>query len=177
MFPCVARFLAVLIVLPTMSSMAQAQIEPALPGSVEYSLLSNHQSWIEVSDPITTGIYVEDLLTNRLNQPAGRGYIGIVAGTSFDQDYGEMAATVDFGRNYSVGIVFSELTAVRIIPEPSALLLSAGGLLCAAKVRGRRRTPPNDYLIRSPDDDPSRLARKSKFNNRRTSWGVSSGTR
>ncbi len=137
-FLCVAQMLGIPIVLLALSSTALAQIEPALPGSIEYSLISNNQSWIGTSDPIDIGSYVEDLLTDRLNQPAGRGYIGIVTDTGFDQDYNEMAATVDFGRNYSVGIVFSELTAVQIVPEPSTLLLLPGVLFWCAAVRRRR---------------------------------------
>ena len=137
--PRVVQMLGIPIVLLALSSTAFAQIEPALPGSVEYSLISNNQSWFRTSDPITTGTYVEDLLTERWNQPEGRGLIGIVTATGFDQDYGVMAAMVDFGRDYSVGIVFPELTAVQIVPEPSTLLLLPGALFWCAAVRRRRR--------------------------------------
>jgi hypothetical protein len=126
------------MVLLALSSTALAQIEPALPGSVEYTLLSNNQTWIQTSDPITVGTYVEDLLKDRLNQPAGRGFIGIVTETGFDPDYGVNAAIVDFGRNYSVGIVFPELTAVQIVPEPSTLFLLPASLLCRAAFRKPR---------------------------------------
>src|SRR3954466_5199532 len=123
----VAQVLGVSIVLLAPSSTAVAQIEPGLPGSIEYTVLSNNQTWIHTLDPITTGRYVEDLLTDRLNQPDGRGSIGIVTDTGFDPDYGVMAATVDFGRNYSVGIIFPELSPIQIVPEPTtaALLLLA----------------------------------------------------
>ena len=140
----VTQLLGIHIVLLALSSTAFAQIEPALPGSIEYSLISNNQSWIETSDPITTGIYVEDLLTDRSNQPEGRGIIGIVTGTGFDEDYGVMAAMVDFGRDYSVGIVFPELTALQVVPEPSTLLLLPGVLVWCVAVRRRRREPPNN---------------------------------
>jgi hypothetical protein len=134
----VIQVLGVPVVLLALSSMAVAQIEPAAPGSVEYSLLSTNQSWIVTSDPIDIGSYVQDILTGRQNQPDGRGYIGIVTGTGFDQYYNEMAATVDFGRNYSAGIIFSQLTAVHIVPEPSTLLLLPGVLFwCAARRRRR----------------------------------------
>src|SRR3954466_9932023 len=121
------RMLYVAMVLLALSSTALAQIEPALPGSIEYSVLSNNQTWIQTTDPIATGTYVQDLLTDRLNQPDGRGSIGIVTDTGFDPDYGVMAATVDFGRNYSVGIIFPELSPIQIVPEPTtaALLLLA----------------------------------------------------
>ena len=95
------------------------------------------------SDPITIGTYVVDLLTDRLDQPVGRGSIGIVTATGFDPEpYNEMAAIVDFGRDYSAGIVFPELSAVEIvpIPEPSPLLvLLPGVVLWRAALSGRRR--------------------------------------
>jgi hypothetical protein len=130
--------LAVPVVLLALSSTALAQIEPGLPGSIEYTVLTNNQTWIQTSDPIITGSYVEDLLTDRLNQPDGRGSIGIVTGTGFDSDYGVMAATVDFGRNYSVGIVFPELSSIQIVPEPSTLVLLPGVVVWCAALRRRR---------------------------------------
>jgi Bacterial Ig domain/PKD domain len=100
------------------------QIEPAAPGSIEYSLTSTNYTWFQVPGTITNGTYVIDLLTNRLNQPTGRGAIGIVSYTAWDPDYNEMAAMVDFGRGYSAGIVFSELSAIHVLPvgqiEPAA---------------------------------------------------------
>ena len=134
----VARWLIPMVLL-ALSGTAFAQIEPASPGSVEYTLTSNNQTWIETSDPITIGTYVEDLLTDRLGQPDGRGLIGIVTDTGFDANYGVDAAIVDFGRGYSAGIVFPELTAVQIVPEPSTLFLLPGVLLWRAAVRRRRR--------------------------------------
>jgi hypothetical protein len=134
----VARLLIPMVLL-ALSGTASAQIEPASPGSVEYTLTSNNQTWIETSDPITIGTYVEDLLTDRSSQPDGRGLIGIVTDTGFDADYGVDAATVDFGRGYSAGIVFPELTAVQIVPEPSTLFLLPGVLLWRAAVRRRRQ--------------------------------------
>ena len=132
-----------LMFLLTLSSTALAQIEPAAPGSIEYSLTTNNLTWFQTSDTITNGVYVEDLLTDRLNQPDGRGAIGIVTETGFDPDYNEMAAVVDFGNNYSAGIVFSELSAVQIvpIPEPSTLLLLPTGILLWRAVRKRGRAP------------------------------------
>jgi len=119
-----------------------AQIEPGLPGSVEYSVLSNGQTWIQSADPIAVGSYVQDLLTDRLDQPDGRGSIGIVTdifpATGFDSPDPVNAATVDFGRDYSVGIVFPELSAIQIVPEPSSMLLLPGALLWCAGLRRRR---------------------------------------
>src|SRR3954454_13606852 len=93
-FLCVTQVLGITIVLLALSSTALAQIEPALPGSIEYSVLNNNQTWIQTTDPITVGTYVQDLLTDRNNQPVGRGSIGIVTDTGFDADYGVMAAMV-----------------------------------------------------------------------------------
>ena len=140
----VTQMLGIPIVLLALSSTALAQIEPALPGSIEYTLINSNQSWIETSDLITTGMFVEDILVDRSNQPDGRGIIGIVTDTNFDAYYQQMAATVDFGRDYSVGIIFSELTAVQVVPEPSTLLLLSGVLFWSTAVRRRRREPPND---------------------------------
>ncbi|PWU18178.1 MAG: hypothetical protein C5B50_09735 [Verrucomicrobia bacterium] len=140
---------ALVILLAMSGSTAFAQMEPALPGSIEYSLITNNYTWFQTSDPITVGIYVEDLLTDRLNQPVGRGMIGLVTETGWDADYNEMAATVDFGRNYSVGIVFPELSAIQIVPEPSsALLLLPGVLLWRAALSRRRGWKSNSAIDR-----------------------------
>jgi len=133
--------LYILMVLLSLSSTALAQIEPALPGSIEYSLTTNNLTWFQTSGSITNGIYVQDLLIDRSGQPDGRGNIGIVTDTGWDGDYGQMAAIVDFGRDYSVGIVFSELSAVQIvpIPEPSTLLILPLGMLLWRAGLSRRR--------------------------------------
>ena len=61
-----------------------------------------------------------------------------VTDTGFDADYGVMAATVAFGRNYSAGIVFPELSPIQIVPEPSTLVLLSGVLVWCAALRRRR---------------------------------------
>ena len=133
----------VVVGLLALSSTAWAQfnpVEPALPGSVEYSLTASNYTWVQTSDPITAGVYVEDLVSDyRLNQPVGRGRVGIVTDTAWDADYNCMAATVDFGRDYSVGVVFPELSAIQLvpIPEPSAVVIVPGGVLLARAVLGR----------------------------------------
>jgi hypothetical protein len=131
----VTHVLYILMLLLALDSTAQAQfnpVEPALPGSIEYSLTANNYTWVQTSDPITIGTYVEDLLSDsRLGQPVGRGAIGMVTDTGFDADYNEMAATVDFGRDYSAGIVFPELSAIELVPapEPTPLLILLPGML------------------------------------------------
>ena len=138
--PCVTRMFCVLFGLLALSSAALAQVEPALPGSVEYNLTTNNYTWVKTSDPIDVKTYVEDLLSDsRLNQPEGRGAIGIVTATGWDPDYNEMAAMVDFGRDYSAGIVFSELSAIELvaIPEPSSLPVFLFGALLIGAVLGR----------------------------------------
>jgi hypothetical protein len=137
----VAHMLYLMMGLLGLSSTALANdVEPALPGSVEYWLTSNNYTWIRTSDPIAVGGYVEDVISDiRLNQPTGRGRIGIVTGIDWDPwPYDQWAATVDFGRDFSVGVVFSELSAVQIvsIPEPSTFVLTA---LAAALMVARRR--------------------------------------
>ena len=100
------------------ASTAWAQIEPGLPGSIEYSVLSNNQTWLQTTDPIATGTYVQDLLTDRLNQPDGRGSIGIVTDTGFDPDYGVMAATVDFGATTRSASFFPSSARYRLSLSP-----------------------------------------------------------
>ena len=125
----------------TLGGTAVAQIEPGAPGSIEYMVITNNETWVLTMDPIDIGTYVQDMLPDRLNQPDGRGAIGIVTGTGFDPDYNEMAATVDFGRDYSSGIVFSELSAIEIVPtpEPSAALMVVPGLVMWRALRNRRQ--------------------------------------
>ena len=112
-----------------------------MPGSVEYWLTSNNYTWTRTSDPIAVGGYVEDLISDiRWNQPVGRGKVGIVLEIAWDPwPYDQWAAMVDFGRDFSVGIVFSELSAVQIvsIPEPSTFALA--GLGAAVLLIARRR--------------------------------------
>ena len=141
--------LHIVIGLLALSSTALAQlnpVEPALPGSVEYWLTTNNYTWVRTSDPITVGGYVEDLISDfRLSQPVGRGKVGIVKEIGWDPwPYDQWAATVDFGRDFSVGIVFSELSAVQLvpIPEPSSLLVLLSGILLSRAVlsmQGRAR--------------------------------------
>jgi hypothetical protein len=142
----VTHVLYVVIGLLALSSTALAQlnpVEPALPGSVEYGLTTNNYTWVRTSDPITVGAYVEDVISDsRWNQPVGRGKIGMVTEIGWDPwPYDQWAATVDFGRDYSVGLVFSELSAVRLvpIPEPSSLLVLLSGVLLTRAVRMRAK--------------------------------------
>jgi hypothetical protein len=142
----ITHMLYVVIGLLALSSTALAQfnsVEPALPGSVEYWLTTNNCTWVRTSDTITVGSYVEDLMSGwRLDQPEGRGKVGIVTEIDWDPaPYNEWAAMVDFGRNFSVGLVFSELSAIQIvpIPEPSSLLVLLSGVLLTRAVLSRPR--------------------------------------
>lgn len=140
----VTHMFYILMFLLVIGSTARAQfnpVEPALPGSVEFSLTASNYTWVQTSAPITIGTYVEDLLSDsRLGQPVGRGAIGIVTDTGFDADYNTMAALVDFGRDYSAGIVFPELSAIEIVavPEPSPMLILLPGILLWRIVLSRR---------------------------------------
>ena len=132
-----------LVVLLALSGTASAQFYTAYPGSVEDWAIINNYTWVPTSDPITVGSYVQDTLYPwRWNQPEGRGSIGLVTAISWDSGYQQNAATVDFGRDYSVGIVFSELQAIQLVPvpEPASLFLAVPGFLLArAALRRRRR--------------------------------------
>ncbi len=86
------------------------------PDSVEGQLRSQGKRWARASGEITVGAYVQDILEGRLDQPEGRGAIGKVVSISTG-DNGVAAATVDFGRGYSVGINLSELSLVSVVPE------------------------------------------------------------
>jgi hypothetical protein len=88
--------------------------EAAAPGSVEGQLRSRGKHWVLATGEITVGAYVQDILEDRLEQPKGRGAIGKVVSVSTG-DNGKPVATVDFGRDYSVGIFFSELSPVGFV--------------------------------------------------------------
>jgi hypothetical protein len=90
--------------------------QPAARGSVEWRLRSQGKHWIRTPGEITIGSYVQDILEGRLNQPQGRGAIGKVVSITTG-DNGSPSAVVDFGRNYSVPIYFSELSLVKIVPK------------------------------------------------------------
>ena len=90
--------------------------EVAAPDSVEGQLRAQGKHWFKITEEITAGAYVQDILEGRLGQPKGRGAIGkVVAVTTGDN--GVRAAMVDFGRDYSVGIYLSELSLVGIVRE------------------------------------------------------------
>jgi hypothetical protein len=87
----------------------------AAPDSIEEKLRSQGKHWVPTGEEITVGSYVLDHYEGRLNQPIGRGAIGKVIAVS--EDNGQpRAATVDFGRGFVVGVLFSELTPVQITP-------------------------------------------------------------
>jgi len=141
----ISRVLLLGLAVAALGVSAQAQtfnpVEPPLPGSVQYDLVANHYTWVRTFDPIDVGVYVEDLMSDyRWNQPVGRGRIGIVTATNWNPGYNTMAAMVDFGRDYSVGIVFPEISAVRLVavPEPSGVLAVLAGLGSLAALRRRR---------------------------------------
>ena len=131
--------ICIVLGLLSLSSAAIAQsVQPPLPGSVQYEITAQGWTWTRTDAPITVGIYVEDILVPRFGQPVGRGALGMVTATTWDAPYGQMAATVDFGRDFSVGIVFSQLSAVTIVPEPSSLLALLPGIGLIG-IRLRRR--------------------------------------
>jgi hypothetical protein len=92
---------------------------PIIPAadSVEAKLRSEGKHWERAEGQPVPGGYVQDLLQGRLNQPIGRGEIGKVMAVGVNDD-GRPGAVVDFGRGFSTGIMFSELSPVRLVgPE------------------------------------------------------------
>jgi hypothetical protein len=96
--------------------MAPASIQvpaaaPDIPAgdSVEGKLQAEGKSWERAQ--------VLDIMEGRLNQPKGRGRIGMVVSMAADES-GRPVATVNFGRGFIVGIAGGELAPVRILaPE------------------------------------------------------------
>lgn len=142
---CVRCVILVVLGLLVLSGAAMADwfynpVRPAAPGTIEYGLLAQGYTWVQTFDPIAVGIYVEDILPHRYNQPLGRGGIGYVTQVGIG-DNNEWCALVDFGRSFSVGLDFHELSAVRLIapvPEPSCVLVLLSGVgLVAMRIRRR----------------------------------------
>ena len=90
--------------------------EVAAPDSVEGQLRSQGKHWVKATGEITAGVYVQDILEGRLDQPKGRGAIGKVVSVGAG-DNGGQVAVVDFGRGCSVGISLSELSLVNVVPN------------------------------------------------------------
>jgi hypothetical protein len=100
----------------SLASQCWTSAQVAAPDSIEGQLRSEGMCWTRTHSEICVGAYVQDILEGRLDQPEGRGAVGQVAFISTGGN-GEPAATVDFGRGYSVGIYFSEICPVIIAPE------------------------------------------------------------
>ena len=100
--------------MPPGVSFGSPQWTTAAPDSVEGQLRSQGKHWVRSTGEIAVGAYVLDILEGRLGQPQGRGAIGKVISTDYN---GQPVAIVDFGRDYSVGILLSELSLVTVVPE------------------------------------------------------------
>jgi hypothetical protein len=90
---------------------------PPAADSVEGQVRAGGKSWERTQDPVQSGIYVEDILQGRLNQPQGRGALGKVTAT--DVFIGLDHAWVDFGRGCVEHIRVSELRPVRFFSDPA----------------------------------------------------------
>ncbi|MDB5259155.1 MAG: peptidase [Candidatus Taylorbacteria bacterium] len=88
--------------------------DPAASDSVEGQLRAQGKTWTKSYGTIIAGSYVQDILEGRLDQPRGRGAIGKVTSVSYNAN-GQLDATVDFGRGYSVGIHASELSLLSVV--------------------------------------------------------------
>jgi hypothetical protein len=96
-------------------------MQPAMPAadvpaadSVEGQLRAQGKQWERAEGPPVVGEYVQDTLAGRMNQPQGRGDIGKVMAVSAN-DSGTPCATVDFGRGFTTGIMFRELSPIRFV--------------------------------------------------------------
>jgi hypothetical protein len=87
--------------------------DPPAADSVEGQMRSEGMTWEQTQDPIQAGMYVEDVLAGRLNQPPGRGTIGKVTAT--DVFIGLDHAWVDFGRGCVEHIRDSEIRPIRFL--------------------------------------------------------------
>lgn len=117
---------------------------PASRESVEGQLRARGMYWIQTDGAPGPGDYVEDTLTHRLDQPAGRGDIGKVVSMLRTED-GQPAAQVDFGADYSAGIVLSELARVLVVDRMDACPPVVVRTLPEA---GSERVPPGMAEIR-----------------------------
>jgi hypothetical protein len=82
--------------------------------SVEGKLLSEGKRWERIGGLPMAGGYVQDIMQGRLDQPKGRGRVGMVVSMAANEQ-GRPVATVDFGHGYIIGISASELSAVRLV--------------------------------------------------------------
>jgi hypothetical protein len=91
--------------------------EVAAADSVEGKLRAEGKSWEPMEGEPVPGGYVQDTLRGRMNQPRGRVDIGKVVAVGVN-DNGRPGAVVDFGRGFTTGIMFTELSPVRLVgPE------------------------------------------------------------
>jgi hypothetical protein len=84
------------------------------PDSIEGKLRTEGKIWERINGPPIAGGYVQDILQGRLNQPRGRGSLGLVLSMAANPE-GRPVATVDFGHGCVVGIAASELAPVRLV--------------------------------------------------------------
>jgi hypothetical protein len=91
--------------------------EVAAADSIEGQLRADGKRWEMAPGPIVEGVFVQDTLEGRLNQPKGRGCLGKVVSMEPFGD-GRLRATVDFGRGFLEAIFTSELSPIHFVgPE------------------------------------------------------------
>jgi hypothetical protein len=115
--PLANKTVAAMPFAPFQFAHAQAAADVPAADSVEGKLRGDGKHWERIQGQPVPGGYVEDMLKGRANQPNGRGDIGKVQSISAN-DSGAPCATVDFGRGFTTGIMFTELSVVRLVgPE------------------------------------------------------------
>jgi hypothetical protein len=94
------------------------QVEP--DQCMEDFLKAHHRAFQKTPAKIVVGEFVFDTLAGRSNQPKDRGNIGQVLKVGQD-NAGNPGAEINFGHGYMVGIMFSELSAVSVVPDLAML--------------------------------------------------------
>ena len=133
-----------------MRAMSSQDVAPgvAAPDSVEGQLRSEGKRWARASGPIQVDTYVQDIVANRINQPAGRGRIGKVK--TIDEYLGVEHAWVDFGRGYVLHIRTSELSRIRFVasemPPPAPDMAAPDSVEGQLRAEGKRWERTSDAI-------------------------------
>ena len=90
--------------------MAPVAVSPPAPDSEEGKLVTEGKRWELAPGQVEVGMYVKDILANRMNQQPGRGTIGKVLSIS------DGVAQVDMGHGIVQGLSLPEICPIRVLP-------------------------------------------------------------